>query len=101
LAGNANYRKGVRFERELIKHWTEVMEAEMAVRTAGSHGQFDVIVICKGHPTFIQAKVTESSATAKRLLAQFREAPPLTPSPHFHQSLVVKITGKGQESVTV
>lgn len=50
----------------------------------------------------IQAKVTESETTAKRLIAQFRADPPFKPLlAKFHQTMAVKIKGGTYLSVTV
>jgi hypothetical protein len=99
--GNSNYQKGVRFEREVMKQWLEEKGASAGMRTAGSHGPFDVVVIHKDHPTFIQCKVTASRSTGELLIKRFREAPPLNPSAHFHQLLMVKILNDEILSVTV
>ena len=45
--GNANYLKGVAFEREFMKEH-EASGNFMAIRTAGSHSPFDVILIPLG-----------------------------------------------------
>lgn len=77
----------MKFYREEMKH--EVL------RTAGSHGAWDLVTIDVPHGivTLIQCKVTNSEATAKRLLKAFTENPPLTPMPHIHQRLEVKVSG--------
>lgn len=99
---NKNYEKGVRFEREIIKALKE--NGATCLRTAGSHGFADIVVITPLKTIeFIQAKVTESETTAERMLKKFREAPPLghdLPA-KVHQSLYVKVDRKGFRSVTV
>ena len=99
---NKNYQKGVRFEREIMALWRDTYKAEYVGRCAGSHSPFDVIVIHKGHPTFIQCKVTVEKAVAERLLRNFRDNPPLPPSKNFHQTLSVKVHGSTEvHSVTI
>lgn len=97
---NRNYEAGVRFEREVMKGFNE--DGFLAVRTAGSHGPFDVIVIARdGHVTFIQCKVVRSEAQAERLEEKWLKDPPIPPSSHCHQCLMVKVVRKGVRSVTV
>ena len=101
---NANYLKGRRNEYELMKALEE--RGYVVMRTSGSHGPFDVIGINpkNGHIQFIQAKVTEDDATAKRLLAAFKEDPPIPPfvlPPGVAQVMSVKVTRKGRRQVVV
>ena len=54
-----NYQKGADFERKVVKYFEEL--GYLAIRSAGSHGPFDVIAIpkrevCPGIPILIQAK---------------------------------------------
>jgi len=55
---NKNYIRGVTFERELQKSFEKEFPGSTAYRTAGSHGEFDVIVLSKDSKEvfFIQAK---------------------------------------------
>lgn len=91
---NANYQKGRRFEYERLKHYREVMGHDV-IRASGSHGNWDLVAIDAKHAivTLIQCKVCSEMATAKRLLNQFREHPPLTPMKNIHQRMEVKVTG--------
>lgn len=91
--GNKNYQRGVRFERELKKIWET--KGYHVLRTAGSHGKFDLICVDSERPIeLIQCKVTERLSVAKKMVKEFRENPPLTPTKYFHQSLVVKVDGE-------
>lgn len=74
------------------------------VRTAGSHGNWDIIAIDdkRGVVTLIQCKVTKNLATAQRLLKRFRESPPLQPMTSIHQTIEIKVTGSTEvHSATV
>lgn len=95
---NKNYEAGRRLEYEIMADWR--YKGYKTARTAGSHGEFDVIAwnsVFK--PEFIQAKRVSDEASAKRLFAHFRED--VIPSKFFNQVLVVKIKGKKYESVTL
>lgn len=99
---NRNYERGVRFERERKKYWES--KGHTVLRTAGSHGFADLVAVsANGVVTFIQCKVTEDPAFAKRLIAHFKLIPPFgyTPLGQFHQRLEVKVLNRGVESVVV
>jgi len=91
---NKNYLRGRRFEYERLKYYKEVMKHD-ALRTAGSHGTWDIVDIdsARGIVNFIQCKVVSSESTAKRLLSNFKSSPPYPPAVNFHQTLEVKVTG--------
>lgn len=94
MPGNSNYRKGVRFEYERLKHYKA--QGLDAVRTAGSHGKWDIITIDATNNTvnLIQCKVTDDPKTAERLLRAFSAAPPLGKQLfNIHQTMEVKVTG--------
>lgn len=100
--GNKNYEKGRRFEYERAAHYRakgcEVM------RTAGSHGLFDLVVItARGQVELVQCKVTQDEATADRLIEAFRASPPLGHKYHadYHQVLEVKVLNKGIRDTVV
>lgn len=100
---NRNYLRGVRFERERLKHYKEVMKHEV-MRTAGSHGKFDIITVDapRAIVTLIQCKVVSSLSQAESLIQKFRESPPLVPMANIHQCMEVKVTGsKEVHSATV
>ena len=63
---NKNYLKGVRLEREIVKIFKE--NGYEAIRTAGSHSSFDVILIKKTRDykkvcfvAFVQCKVKKNN----------------------------------------
>jgi Holliday junction resolvase len=96
---NKNYLAGVRFEREVMKDletdgWT-------CFRTAGSHGQYDVIAIrVDRKPLFIQCKRVTDENDHKRLVIKFRET--AVTSQYFHQQLAVRVKGAtGYKTLTV
>lgn len=93
---NKNYLRGRRFEYERAKKLREFGHDVM--RTAGSHGKFDLIAINpqNGDISLIQLKVTESSSNADRMVKKFRENPPYQPyvmPKGVHQILEVKVVG--------
>jgi hypothetical protein len=60
------------------------------IRASGSHGEWDVVCYRSWvKPNFIQCKVVDSEAAAKRLIAKFENAP----ERYFHQTLRVKVKG--------
>lgn len=74
---NKNYLRGVRYERKLKKEYEAA--GWTALRTAGSHGVADLIVISQGGDVeFIQAKVVKTKAQAARLAKQFKPFLPTT-----------------------
>lgn len=102
MAGNSNYIKGRRFEYERMKHWKEL--GYDVVRTAGSHGPWDLVVVDskRGIVTLIQCKVVEDNATARRLLENHRQSPLHLPMQKVHQTLEVKVKGSKEiHSVTI
>lgn len=96
---NRNYIAGRAFEYTRMKVWRDEYRAEMVMRTAGSHGLFDLIVVTnQGEVIFIQCKVTENKTTADRMLREFSTEPPLgNKSFHkFKQLLEVKVKGSSE-----
>jgi Holliday junction resolvase len=92
---NPNYNRGVRFEREVMKEWEA--KGYAVLRTAGSHGAFDVIAYHPNRPVeFIQCKVLQKGSIkeAHTMTKRFVDTPPLRPSKYFHQVLEVKVTGE-------
>ncbi len=91
---NANYLRGVRFERERQQAYE--IEGWDCMRTAGSHGGADLIAISpKGDVRLIQCKVTSDVASVDRLFKSFRERPPFghRERARYHQVMEVKIKG--------
>ena len=100
---NSNYRRGRAFEYERMKHYKEVMKQDV-VRTAGSHGQWDLISTdwSRGIVTYIQCKVVSTQAEAARLLSKWQLEPPFSPRRALHQTMEVKVKGSREVlSVTV
>ena len=96
---NPNYIKGRNFEYAVMRHLRTV--GYDAMRTAGSHGQFDIVAIHKsqGCIEFIQCKVVETSGEAERLKKAFRKDPPYAPfvlPRNVHQALFVKVSGSSK-----
>ena len=91
MARNKNYISGRRFEYKYAKDLREL--GCIVMRTAGSHGPFDLIAIGgSGQVTMIQCKVTEEQSVAERMLKDFRAKPPFPPAlAEFTQMLVVKV----------
>lgn len=76
MSPNANYVRGRRFEYTRKKAW----EAQgcICVRTAGSHGPWDIIAVKPGFGVFlIQCKSVQTHAQATRIIADFTQNPPL------------------------
>jgi hypothetical protein len=88
---NRNYNRGRAFEYARKKAWEKV--GYIVLRTAGSHGDFDLVAVRSGHVTFIQCKLTDDPTVAARLKKAFVAHPPFQSSRHFHQCLEVKIRG--------
>ena len=86
---NANYRKGVRFERQRQRAWE--MKGYTVLRTAGSKGAFDLVAIKHNAPVeLIQCKSTKGGeAVAQRLVAAFKLERPFIDSRYFHQTIEV------------
>jgi Holliday junction resolvase len=87
---NANYESGRRFEYKIAKELRA--EGHVVMRTAGSHGPFDLICITpEGDVGLIQCKRVKTDAEAKRLTTKFRENPPLPSSGNYEQEIVVYV----------
>lgn len=87
---NANYDRGVRFERQIMEEWAA--KGYEVSRTAGSHSPFDVIAYRSDHPVaLIQCKVlkTGTKKRANNIVKKFMKDPPLQPSQYFHQIIIV------------
>lgn len=90
---NRNYVKGRAFEYKTAKTLRDVYGCEV-MRTAGSHGLFDLISITpQGIVEFIQCKVVKTHAEAERLITKFQDQPPLgyRRLAAYHQQLEVKV----------
>lgn len=76
---NKNYLAGRRFEYKVKKDWEA--EGWKVLRTAGSHGEFDLVAYRQGRttPVFIQCKRVESEKDLDRMLAGWKHSPPNPP----------------------
>ena len=72
---NRNYQAGVRFERARKKVWEQ--DGNVVLRTAGSHGPFDLVAIGEDRVRLIQCKRVQTKAQAMRLIRLFEAKPPL------------------------
>lgn len=91
MSKGTNYAVGRRFEYERMKAYR--LLGATVLRTAGSHGPFDIIAIYpNGYAHFIQCKVVDSEAAAKRLIEEFKTSPPFCGA-NFTQVMEVKIKG--------
>ena len=90
---NKNYQAGRRFEYESMRRWEA--KGYETMRTAGSHGAFDVVAVrWDRKPELIQCKRVSTLAAGKRLLKSFKET--TMPSSYYHQVLEVKIKGSSE-----
>lgn len=90
MSPNKNYISGRAFEYKRKKHWET--QGYLTMRTAGSHGAFDILAFHSERPCLlIQCKRVEKASEATRLLKQFQQTPPLTPSRYFHQVMEVYV----------
>lgn len=95
------YEIGRRMEYEAMTRWR--MKGYTPVRSAGSHGPWDICAVKDNHVVeLIQCKVVERVSTARRYLKAFTSKPFLAPSDLYHQVLEVKVKGVGEiMSITV
>lgn len=87
-----NYKSGRRFEYEVMDTYRKLDHQVM--RTAGSHGLFDVITISpSGDILLIQCKRTKDPIEGLRLCKNFKENPPLgfRTRARYHQMIAVKV----------
>lgn len=100
---NAQYQAGRRFEYARMNHHRA--QGREVMRTAGSHGLFDLIVIYPlGDVELIQCKSTSDETLATRMLEVFKNNPPLgfRGRAEYQQVLEVKVKGqRGVRSVVV
>ena len=74
--GSSYYRRGSRAERELLQQLQQ--DGLLAIRSSGSHGPFDLVVVTAGGGRLLQVKkcgVTPSEATIVRWLGQMPDVP--------------------------
>lgn len=101
MSPNPNYLAGRRMEYERKAHWEEM--GYEVLRTAGSHGRYDLVAIHPSRPiTLIQCKLltNPTEADIERMIRTFRDIN--VPLKYAHQCLEIKIKGsKEVRSVTV
>ena len=95
---NHNYESGRRQEYQVRNKWREL--GYMVLRTAGSHGPFDLVAI---HPQrdeilLIQVKRVGGPKDAERVIAKFKKDPPL--SPMLHKQVIEVYVKKTRERIT-
>ena len=93
-----NYEAGRRFEYKRMKVWRA--NGAVVMRTAGSHGPFDLIAICDGEVVLIQCKRVKSEAAAWLLIGKFKKKPPLEKG-WYHQHIEVYVTSTRETLVGV
>ena len=95
----SNYTKGRTFEYDRKAYFES--QGNVVMRTAGSHGPFDLIAVStwSGTVKFIQCKCVQTAKHAERLVKEFKANPPL-PILHtvnrgsgYMQAIVVKVKG--------
>lgn len=87
---NTNYRRGREFEYKRMKAWKAKKYAVM--RTAGSHGKWDVICVRAGCPVLlIQCKLCKTVAEANRLIAKFAALADQY-TPHYREMMEVWVS---------
>lgn len=94
MSPNSNYLAGRRFEYERMKHWRN--QKHDVMRTAGSHGLFDIVTIApSGDVQLIQCKRCDNEASALRLVRNFKDRPPLGHRTHakYHQGIEIRVKG--------
>jgi len=89
---NRNYEAGRRWEWTVMREWKKA--GYKVLRTAGSHGDYDVIAVKWGvYPAFIQCKVVQTEAEATRLIDNFLENPPWKGDSYYEQFIQIHIKG--------
>ena len=84
----SNYEVGRRFEYERMKYYKE--QGYNVMRTAGSHGLFDLICLKRNQSALcVQCKVVQTERDAARLIDKFMEAGPI--GGDFHERIDIKV----------
>lgn len=92
---NKNYRSGRAFEYEIKKAWEEA--GYIVLRTAGSHGIFDLVAFHKisGTAIGIQCKKVKTLSDAHRLIKAFKDNPPFPAASSSTSVIAVKVPREG------
>ena len=86
----SNYEVGRRFEYERAAYYRE--RGYTVMRTAGSHGPFDLVCLKEGEPALcVQCKVVATRKEADRLMEKFLVAGPSYGD--IHERLDIKVKG--------
>jgi hypothetical protein len=88
---NKNYLAGRRLEYKIKKEWEK--QGFIVLRTAGSHGPFDLVAYRMHHPVvMIQCKRVATLGQAMTLIRKWTEKPPIAPGVvHFQQRIEVYV----------
>jgi len=84
-----NYAKGRTFEYARMKVWEE--KGYQVIRSAGSHGPFDLVAFRANEVHFIQCKVVQTEATAQRMMGLWIANPPLDLCDNYEQHIEISI----------
>lgn len=87
-----NYTRGRAFEYVRKAFYEEMGYA--VLRTAGSHGLFDLVAIRGTQVMLIQCKRVRSQSAADLLIKRWKESPPLTNGPTQVLDVYVQATRK-------
>jgi hypothetical protein len=90
MSPNRNYIAGRAFEYKIMAQWKA--KDNIVMRTAGSHGPFDVIAIDPGHVcTLIQCKRVAKMGQANALIEKWKTNPPIKQG-NYHLCLEVYVS---------
>jgi hypothetical protein len=94
---NRNYINGRAFEYKRMAHYRSL--GDICLRTAGSHGFADLIVIHKGTVNFVQCKRVQTVAQAERLIKGFKANPPMSVGAESHYIQIIDVYVKDTREV--
>ena len=90
---NKNYISGRAFEYKVMKELRDM--GFLVMRTAGSHGPFDIVAITDaGYVSLIQCKRVNDYNKVNALVNEFHKNLPLPRSEHYIQCLAVSVKGE-------
>ena len=88
---NYSYCRGRSFEYQRARHYRE--EGCLVLRSAGSHGDFDLTIIRpRGLVLLLQCKRTNIRSVGMRMCREFKANPPL-PAGYYEQRMEVLVKG--------
>lgn len=89
---NPQYLAGRRLEYEVMAEMRE--KGYKVLRTAGSHGDYDLVAYKTNSTVFIQCKRVSTKAEMERMLKAWTSSPPEPPGTvNFSQQLSVRVKG--------